>query len=135
MQYKEFKSDPWEAVFVVNRTGVHPLWNNWLVRVYDLTTDLGTELHIYLQGATHEVIVQALNPDFEVPEKIDFDNYQFNLLDPPEHAYQFISVDDDSAFYRIFLACIDIESGELNPDKDGRHQWDELFSDGRTLRK
>lgn len=102
----------------------HPMWPCVAVACISLRDVPGwPSATINLPGATHEVMVMALDPD--KPVCVD---QQPSYLRPTNFAGQFIASSDDEARERIEQAVRDICAGTLNPDSDGRHQWAERFS-------
>jgi hypothetical protein len=102
----------------------HPLWPCVVVIGLSLRDVPGwPPAKINLDGATHEVMVYALDPK----QSIRLDRPPAYLT-PCNFAGQFTADSDDAAAQRIELAVRDICAGELNPDSDGRHQWAARFS-------
>lgn len=114
-------------------------WSQYVVTLTDLTTPMpgvGPPI-IYMPNATHEVVVEALNPEHSVTElkiKRRGSTKLWRLM-PPNHAYQFIAADDAAAEARIQHIVDLIDAKELSPDTDFRHVWDMLFTDGVSLRR
>jgi hypothetical protein len=128
------------AVWLVTAAWAHPLWQQYEIALYDLTTetDDGPPI-LYLEGATHEVVVHALHPDFPLdrlprPGETPNDAEKIHHLIPPNHAYQFVAESDAAAEQRIQEIVDGINAGMVSPDTDFRRDWDFLFrDDGRSL--
>lgn len=128
------ENQPYNAVWIVEATWAHPFWHTYRISLCDLETYTGTPAHIYKEDVTHEVVVNALDSEHPVPEKIDF-NTCFHPLTPPNHVYQFKAESDEKAEERINDIVRLIENRELSPDTDFTTTWDEIFSDGVSLKK
>ncbi|KKK65663.1 hypothetical protein LCGC14_2971880 [marine sediment metagenome] len=84
----------------------------------------GKPPNIVLPGATHELLIFALDP------KHDIDPYNLRTLEPISIAQQFISENDAKAL-SILEKCIQrIADGELSPDSDFRKVWHHILVDG-----
>lgn len=81
----------------------------------------------YLDGASHEIWVYALNPDADRNEMLR--TGQIRFLTPINFASQFIESDDDAARQRVEKAVRMICEGKLSPDTDYIRHWMYLFGD------
>lgn len=128
---------PWNATWIVHAPWAHPLWSDYAVLLYDLSIPVDDEpLHIYLEGATHEVLVFAINSR----QRIDWSRDDWPVQDPDllreaNHAYQFIAGSNDIARFRIDSVVALIADQQISPDTDFAATWDQLFEDGRSLRE
>jgi hypothetical protein len=116
------------AMWVIHVPQSHPHWP-WvrlsLIHLRDVP-GLGPA-HIFLPGATHEIIVQALNPDHYPPS---VDSVPVNVLRPINFGAQFISASDEDAIKKVeHEAVYGIVHGHLNPDTDGMRGWIAIFGD------
>ena len=123
-----------QALWVISVPWAHPVWHSYSISLCDLTTNMGKKPVLLKKGVTHEIVVMALNPDFEIPEEIT-PGWVPQALTPPNHAYQFKAESDDDACKRIVDLVQRIENKTLNPDTDHISVWDQLFEDGVSLRK
>lgn len=139
----EGDKEPASIIWLVSAPWAHPVWNDYAIMCYDLTTSIGVKPVIYKEGVTHEVIVFAINPEFKPPttaeelEEMTKDGKKFmgNFLSPANHAYQFKATSDEEAFDRIADIATLIEDKELSPDTDLWRSWDMLFRDGASLKQ
>ena len=117
------------ACWLVEAPWAHPAWHSYVVSLISLRPIPGLpDAVIYLFGATHEVVVQAL--DARAPRQCGIDNpRQFAALDPINFGAQFIAADDEAATGRVLAAVLLILEGVLSPDTDFRPHWIRLFGD------
>lgn len=123
------ESDPRTSVtlpsWVVYAPYAHPIWGYYAILCVALRHVEGVPpAKVMLEGATHEVIVMALDPDF-VPAVDAMPRY----LWPANFCGQFIEPSDMAASARVRQAVQDVIDGTLNPDTDFRHMWIKRFSD------
>lgn len=118
------------AFWVIEAPGSHPVW--WwyrlgLVHLRPVPALAAHETLIYLPGATHEFVLEALNPD-QYPPPID--QLPLHILLPANFAAQLICPSDAAAIKTIETQAIEpIVQGLLSPDTDYLHQWVERFGD------
>jgi len=111
--------------WIVSAPWAHPIWHSYIVCCLHLRPVAGLPLSkINLVGATHEVMVIALNPDHP-PAINDFTPY----LTPINFAGQFIAESDEAAALKVEQAVRDICDGTLSPDTDFARSWIHRFSD------
>jgi hypothetical protein len=124
---------PFGAQWVLTVPWAHPLWSQYWVALYDLTTKHadGTVPMIARPGMTHEMILWAINPD--KPVTVWESRPDGCLLTPPNHGYQFKAESDEEAEARIAKISLAIEERGISPDTDWRGVWNELFIDGVSL--
>lgn len=107
----------------------HPVWSYYAILCIALRDVPGVpKAKINLEGATHEVMVFALDPDV-VPVIDDTPR----VLRPINFVGQFVATDDAAAEARIRQAVQDVIDGKLNPDTDHTRAWIEHFSDSNLL--
>lgn len=113
--------------WIVNAPWSHPIWPNVAVLCIHLRDQPNqTQPPVkHLEGATHEIIVLALDPD-HVPE---IDGERLRFLQPSNFVGQFKTTDDDAAAAIIDTMVARICAGTLNPDTDAQTQWVGLFGD------
>lgn len=114
----------------------HPFWPYHLVGAIHLRPLPGEKspAKIYLPGATHEVIVHAIDPTV-VPSLVNP-----RTLRPTNFIGQWIvrerrnPVDLDRVAAAKIRGCVEeILAGQLSPDTDDREQWILRFSDSNIL--
>lgn len=121
-------NDPRSAVslpcWIASAAYAHPMWSHYLIIGVALREVPGVpKAVVHLEGATHEVMVFALDPDHK-PAVDDMPR----MLQPINFTGQFIEADDASAAARVQQAVQDVIDGTLNPDTDFRRMWVARFS-------
>lgn len=103
----------------------HPLWQyHWISVVHLREVEGRDKPKIQFQGATHEVISLAQNPDIEpILEPL-----QLAPLMPVNFAEQFIAANDAAANLQIEKLVKMVAQGGLSPDSDFRPAWRLLLS-------
>lgn len=125
---------PFNATWLITAPWAHPLWSQYALLLTDLTTPIGTPPVIHLDGATHEVLLYALDPKYPIANvQVMIAEKQFHPLNPPNHGYQFKAESDDAAVVRLQEVVDQIEARRLSPDTDLRLPWNLLFRDGHSL--
>lgn len=126
--HPETDSQVFNRGWVLKAAWAHPLWHSYVAFLYDLTSQApdGTTPKVYLEGATHELMVFALDPSHpaEMP---------FHMLQPANHGYQFKAESNEAAEARVVALLDEIEAHKLSPDTDFRTMWDVRFADGVSL--
>lgn len=113
------------AAWIVCAPYAHPFWSHYSVICVSLRDVPGCQPPVIrMAGATHEVIVHALNPEHEPA----IDDYP-RLLLPPNFVGQFIEPSDEAARERIRQTVQDVIDAKLNPDTDYTRHWIHRFSD------
>lgn len=130
-------ADPFSATWVLTVPWAHPLWDQYLIVIFDLTTPVvGMDTILHLKEATHEIQVWALDPKSRVTElSPDVALGELRRLHPLNHGYQFIAESDEAAMERGQKIVEAIEKGQLSPDTDFIAMWDKMFADGASMRK
>ena len=123
------------AVWGLRLPLAHPVWSEYALYLYDLTTVTNPMPVVYLPGATHEILLWALNPDRLLQRDVPWLGQNIQPLRPPNHGYQFIAPDDAAALARIQSLVDAMVDGTLSPDTDWCSVWDTLFADGASLRR
>jgi hypothetical protein len=112
--------------------GAHILWTYWAITTVHLREIPGVKpAHLKFNGATHEVMVMALNPEQPLPdlEAVGRGDASFSFLTPIDICEQFIVNDDAQAAQLCELmvhACVD---GYASPDQDWRRWWAVAIAD------
>lgn len=125
--------DPRAAVslpcWIASAPYAHPLWSHYAILCVALRDGPGLpKARVRLEGATHEIMVFALDPNTKPAV-----NETPCFLHPVNFVGQFIEVDDLSAALRVQHAVQDVIDGRLNPDTDFRRAWVERFSGSNLL--
>lgn len=103
----------------------HPIWHSyWITGVALRDVDGMPPAKINLPGATHEIMVYALDPH----KPIKLDSHP-RLLTPANFVGQFIAADDAAAEALLQQTVQDVLNTRLNPDTDARSQWVARFGD------
>lgn len=112
------------AHWIVEAQWAHPLWHSYFIGCVSLRDVPGVPAaKINLPGATHEVLVYALNPSCR-----RMWNEATPYLLPGNFHGQWIAGDDDAARAFIEETVKLVVDGKLNPDTDARSQWIQRFS-------
>jgi len=82
---------------------------------------------IYLEGATHQIVVEALDPRY--PRQFALDKGDFAVIEPANFAAQMVKSSDAAAEIAIGVAVRMICDGVLNPDAEWRANWAAIFGD------
>lgn len=109
------------AKWIIYRPGAHAFWSYWLVSAITLQ-DLPNipPAKIVVPGATHEIIVMSMNPDFEPnPDSLE----DFHLLDPSDLIHQLAGLSDVDASRVVELYVKTVITGGASPDSDFRSWW------------
>jgi len=124
----------WSWTWIITAAWAHPAWYQYELALYDLTSNTGAPLKIYLEGATHEFLLSALDPNHKIDHDKPLLEQQVHRLEPANHCYQFKAVSNEAAWSRMQLIVDDIDNMRLNPDTDFRQLWDSRFSDAYSLK-
>ena len=115
------------AGWLIEAPWAHPLWHSYQLSLVHLRPMPGFPAPIiHLAGATHELVLFALNPDFPREPVLTLES-DAHILTPVNYAGQFIASSDAEADSRVEGAVGLIMSGELSPDTDFQRQWEALF--------
>lgn len=110
--------------WIVEARWAHPVWHSYLIAVIHLRqVEGGQAPNILLSGATHEIMVYALNPEYKRAL-----NDTVSFLTPANFHGQWIARDDAAAAEKCKQCVIDILHGKLSPDTDFTQHWIKLFS-------
>lgn len=83
------------AAWIISAPHWHPAWSQYLLAVITLADIPGTRpATVYVPGATHELIVAALNPERGPHAAATATNASLDLLRPVNIAQQFTGTDD-----------------------------------------
>ena len=123
----------WSAAWIVHAPWAHPVWSDYALLLVDLTAPLDEPTFIYLEGATHELMAIALDPD----DPVDWSSDAWpepTPVEPANHMYQFAAASNDAARRRIGDLARAIAEKRLSPDAGAIDAWDRIFADGLSLR-
>ena len=120
------------ATWMVEAPWAHPLWHSYFFAVVHLRPVEGLDTRFYIEGATHELWLYALDP--AVPRQPMLDTGDLRYLHPANFAAQIIVADDTAAAAEIRHAVDLICAGRLSPDTDFKSAWISLFNDSMVLK-
>lgn len=121
--------------WIVEAPWAHPMWHSYVIIVIHLRPMPGIKTLFYVNNATHEIHLYALDPLVFRTGLIKGDvTYYPYCLTPINFAAQMVEKDDAAAVDKAFAAVRDICEGKLNPDTDARASWIERFG-GNMVRK
>jgi len=111
--------------YIVEAVWAHPLWKYYSVNCVSLKNIPGlSPAIIRMPGATHEIMVYALNPNY-VPTIDDF----IHILHPCNFAGQWYAASDEIAAQKVEETVKEIINGGLSPDTDFIRDWVKRFGD------
>jgi len=122
------------GLWLIEAPWAHPFWHSYALSLINLAVvppDAPYPPIIYLPGATHEMVLLALDP--ESPRQPMIDGLDFRLLTPANFAAQMIMPDDAAAIANVERALGLIADGQLSPDTDFIRDWVRLFGDSMML--
>lgn len=116
--------------WLLNAPPYHPLWSQYQLVVVRLDSGVPgfPEPHLKFEGASHELIVVALDPEHPVtPDDLAQRDYRLRFLNPVNIAHQFTATDDEMREL-AYLAARAVVDGVLNPETADapdriRHAW------------
>jgi hypothetical protein len=116
--------------WVIEAPWAHPAWHSYeLILLHLRPMPDRRQTIFYLDEATHELWLYALNPDKDRNHLIATGIATDEWLTPGNFAAQIIEVSDDLALARVRQAVALIVAGQLSPDTDYIGQWARLFGD------
>jgi hypothetical protein len=124
----ERAADGTVALWLIEAPWAHPVWHSYsltLVHLRPMADNRATKF--YVEGATHEMWVYALDPD--QPRQLMIDTGKMRWLTPGNFAAQMIEPNDADAASRIRSTVRMICDGSLSPDTDFIRTWVTLFGD------
>jgi len=111
------------AVALLHCPGAHPFWGWWLMSLIHLRPVEGFPPAHVSPGATHELLVQVIDPE-RCPEPDPAAGERgYPLLTPPDLVHQFAASGDEEA--RALFAWLgeEVAQQRLSPDSDFRAIW------------
>jgi hypothetical protein len=113
------------GTWIVHIPSANPHWSYYMISCISLRDVPGIPSAIrYLDNATHEIVVAAINPGSPPP----LDDV-IQCLYPINFVGQFIAKDDEAARLQIEVSIKEIINGILSPDTDFVSQWVERYGD------
>jgi hypothetical protein len=103
----------------------HPFWNFHVITVAHLLPIEGVkDAHVQFPGASHEMLVLALDPETE--DAIDPADAatQKQWMQPPDAVVQFIVANDEQACAVARFSAQAVTQGLIAPDSDFRQAWE-----------
>lgn len=123
------ENDGTVAVWIVEAPAAHMAWHSYAIVLLHLRPlKVRRKTRFHLPNATHEMWVQALNPDFPREPAIN-EGAPWHYLVPNNFAAQFIEPDDAAAMSRVERDVQRICAGMLSPDTDFTRDWIGLYGD------
>jgi hypothetical protein len=119
-------SDGTVVGWLLHAPSAHPFWTYWMVAVIHLRPIDGVRpAVIRLDGATHEIMIAALDPGCPLPNlnAVGRCEAAFTFLVPIDLVEQFIVRDDAQAAQLGDLAVSGCVEGYASPDQDWRAWW------------
>jgi len=114
--------------WVIEAPWAHPIWHSYsLILVHLRPMPDGRKTLMYVDDATHELWLYALNPEIDRNPMVRTGLVEGNFLTPVNYASQFVEVDDALALFRIQQAVQEICNGTLSPDVDFSSMWVDRF--------
>jgi hypothetical protein len=109
----------------------HVWWRQWLVACVDLApNNVHHPAALHFPGATHEVIIVAVNPDHPVtPADTTAAGFQLQFLTPINLAAQFEASDEEMRRVVAYM-CWSISEGHHTPEPPLSHGIDSEWGQG-----
>jgi hypothetical protein len=117
----------------------HMMWDQWTVTLVHLRGECeGEQAKLDFEGATHQLIIQAINPD---AKPLDGDSTEDDLtmmidgqktligLNPIDISQQFEAANDAEAVSKVDILLDMIKNKQLSPDQDFRKLWKHLLTE------
>lgn len=115
---------------VVEAKWANPTWHSYFVSLIHLRDIPGLRTIFYFADATHEIVVEAIDPGKRrLPIILGESPGVVSTLRPANFAAQIVEISDELAIERVEKAITMIVRGELSPDTDHRAAWCGLFGD------
>lgn len=125
------KQPGWSAClgfWLMDIVGAHPFWSWWYVTVIHLRPIPGArDAALRVPGATHEVVIAALNPELGEPPLAFVPFHGYGAMTPFDLMHQVAGLEDADAQRiggLVVRACVD---GLISPDQDHRARWERML--------
>lgn len=119
------------VMWVIEAPWANLAWHSYALTLVHLRPFPGQKTIFYLDGATHELWLYALDPG--APRQALIEGAEPDAgrwwLTPINFASQIIEPDDGAALARVRSAVLKICEGHLSPDTDYNRHWIHLFGD------
>lgn len=129
---EEVARDCTVADWLIEAPYAHPAWHSYNLICTHLR-DVGLVTKLYLEGATHEMWLYAMNPEVSRQEIITGEKIG-GWLTPLNFAAQLICPSDEAAVRLMEIAALDVCAGTLCPDIDYAVHWRARFGDNMWRR-
>ncbi len=117
------------AAWLVEAPYAHPLWHSYGFSLIHTGKVPGLdECHLYVPGATHELVIFALDPDKSRDGALRT-NLIKSRLEPINFGAQFIASSNELAIERVRGDIQLVIDGQLSPDTDYRSMWIAKYGD------
>lgn len=121
------------AGWLIEAPWAHPIWHSYCLVLIHLRPKRGYMTKFYLDDATHEFWVSALDP--EQARQPQIETGAWRALTPINFAAQLICGTDAEATELIRTRAVQpILEGRLSPDTDFAAQWSAIFGDNMVLK-
>lgn len=126
--------------WVIEAPWAHPCWHSYSILVVHLRPMPDNRpTKFYLDGATHEMWVHSMNPDFPrdklITGNLDKGDRVSMVLEPKNFAAQIIEITDELVTERIKAVVKEICDGKLSPDTDFLREWQRRFGNNMIKRE
>jgi hypothetical protein len=131
LDLKALVTEPDAAIdlWLVEAPYAHPVWHSYMLFLMHLRPlpDFPPPI-FYLEGATHEFHIWALDASAQRQHIIDTGQWGEKRLNPMNFAVQ-VKMDDDEVKSKLRFSIVDILHGRISPDTDYRSRWARLWGD------
>jgi hypothetical protein len=122
-------------IWLIEAPWAHPMWHSYILSLIHLRPIEGVKPPvIHLKGATHEMMLWALDPQADRRPLMDGTAIRMPFLSPANFAAQLTARTDEDACIRVRNAVQRIADGKLSPDTDYLRLWIRLFGDNMIKR-
>jgi hypothetical protein len=127
----DVRNDATVAALIIEAPFAHPVWHSYgLILIHLRPLLLPRETLFYLDNATHELVLSALDPKADREAMLtSYAAFGAARLMPDNFAAQGILKSDDDAITLIHSAIQLVVRGALSPDTDHIRDWASLFGD------
>lgn len=113
------------SLWLLDAPNAHPAWRFHSLIVVHLREVEGVPAPVMqFAGASHELMVYALDPDHDDEIMVGDPLTQLHYLTPPDAVVQFIVADDEQARSVAAFAAHAVAHGLVVPDADFREDWE-----------
>jgi hypothetical protein len=127
--------DAMVAHWIIEAPWSHQVVHSYSLMVVHLRHMLGKrDYPVYLDGATHEMCLQAIRPDAPRGRMLVEPPDPRVWVEPMAFAAQIVAADDGVALRRVLRAVELVCEGRLSPHPSHARAWAELFGDNMLRR-